>query len=99
MDKFNIADYFVSVLDQYVSKSKKNKFSHIIENTDHNKEDILFITDKIGDMKEAQEHNIPTILVSWGYQKKKHLETHAQNVLAIIDTPKELTQYVSNLLN
>lgn len=90
-DRFGISKYFINILDKHdLHGSKENKFEKIILESNVEKDNVIFITDKIGDMHEAQKSGLKVILVTWGYQTKKHLHKNAQNILGIVDEPTEL---------
>ena len=58
-------------------RSKKIKFKKIISNTGINPGDMIFITDTLGDMREASEVGIASIGVLWGFQRIETLEQGA----------------------
>jgi phosphoglycolate phosphatase len=51
-------------------------------------EDCLFITDTLGDIKEAHHMKVPTVAVTWGYQSIETLKKGAPP--RIVNTPQEL---------
>ena len=54
--------------------------------------DCLFITDTLGDIKEAHHVGVPTIAVSWGYQPRETLEKG--NPSRIVETSEELLEAI-----
>ena len=77
------------------SKSKVEKFKIIEDTFKVPKEETVFITDTIGDVKEADIAGVPTIAVTWGVHKRADfIKGNFKNLVGIVDTSTEL----SNLL-
>ena len=74
-----------------VSKDKVQKFKLIEDKYKVEKSDLLFITDALGDVKDADVAGVKTIAVTWGvhdktfFQREKH-----DNLIGIVDTAEEL---------
>jgi HAD superfamily hydrolase (TIGR01509 family) len=80
---------FVATAD--VSKSKAEKFSIIGARYGVMADKMIFITDSLGDVREAATLNVPTIAVTWGVHNKTYFmrEQH-DNVRLIVHTVPEL---------
>ena len=79
---------FIEVLGNDVDYSKVNKIKMILENHKFLSDDCIFITDTLGDIREAEKCGVKSIAVTWGYQPA---ETLVQgNPLKIINKPEEL---------
>lgn len=92
----NIRDYFVDILDNDIAHSKVEKFN--LAFTKHATSDAhsVLVTDTLGDMLEANEVNVPTIGVLWGFQT---LETLAKgNPAALVEQPDQLMTEIRKLL-
>src|SRR5882724_9246122 len=91
LEKSNIKDLFDNIATKEMSKSKVEKFKILEEKYKLPKEDILFITDTLGDLREADEAGIPTIAVTYGAHDRSYFtrEEH-KNLIAIVDTVEEL---------
>ena len=78
-----------------VLQSKTEKFHLIEEKYNVGKEDVLFVTDTLGDIKEAKQANVPTIAVTWGAHDKSFFtrEPHS-NLIKIVDTVTELENFI-----
>ncbi len=87
---------FTDVLGADVHKSKTHKFTMIAEKYNVSLDQMIFITDTLGDIKEAAVHNIPTIAVTWGFNDETLLSQG--NPHAIVSTPKALEAAIENLL-
>lgn len=92
LNKNNMKELFKEVFGAEKGLSKEDKFNKAIEKYNLNKEDIIFITDTLGDIKEANQLGIKSIGVSWGYQNKKTLEKGKP--YKIVSVPEELTKVI-----
>lgn len=91
LENSKIIKFFDLIATAEMSRSKVEKFK-IIENTYKvPKKDMIFITDTLGDIREASIADIPTIAVTWGAHDRSFFERekHA-NLVKIIDTVKDL---------
>ena len=75
--------------DEEVSKTKRLK--KCIEKLKPN--NVLFVTDTVGDIKEAKAVGIPVIAVTWGYQSYPQLKK--EQPLALVRTPQDLVQTIT----
>ena len=57
--------------------SKEKKFEKILQETNIPPENLLFVTDTLGDILEANELGIASIAVTWGFQRIETLERGA----------------------
>ena len=85
-----IGDHFAEVMGNDVHKSKIAKIGMALARYGADAPDCVFITDTLGDIKEAHHMNVPTIAVTWGYQSGETLGKGAPS--SIVSTPKELMQ-------
>jgi HAD superfamily hydrolase (TIGR01509 family) len=97
LEKSNITHLFNFVAAAELSKSKVEKFRLIEEKYNVSKKDILFITDALGDVREADISNIPTVAVTWGVHDRSFLKSEPhQNLIGIVDTVKELEDFIES---
>lgn len=84
--EFNITNFLaentfttqdITVYGVETHPSKKVKFEKIIEETGVAPENMIFITDTLGDMVEASDVGIASIGVTWGFQRIDTLEQGA----------------------
>ncbi|MDD3711245.1 MAG: HAD family hydrolase [Patescibacteria group bacterium] len=66
---------FKEVLGCQFSSSKIKKIEYLLDKYSLKKNEVLFITDTIGDLKEAKIAGIESIAVSWGYHHEDLLKT------------------------
>ena len=69
MGKYNLARYFNEIMGNDVHTSKVEKIKMIFSKYKISPEKCVFITDTLGDMREAQKTKVGTIGVSWGFHK------------------------------
>ena len=95
LEKAKIKELFDFVAAAEVSKSKIKKFKLIENKYNIGNKNLLFITDALGDLREADQAGIPTITVTWGVHDKTYFsrETH-DNLIGVVDTVEELRNLI-----
>ncbi len=97
LELHGIHEYFSFIGSADVHKSKIEKFKMISEKFETPLSELTFVTDTIGDLREAQEVGMPTIIVTWGIHTKEDFQDVPQsNVVAFVDTPAELLQVLES---
>jgi len=84
--------FFQKIFGATTHRSKVEKFKMIFKQYNLQPQECLFITDTVGDIKEAREINIQSIAVTWGYHDEKFLSTHKP--LAIVHNADQLLQVI-----
>lgn len=84
----NIGSYFAEVVGNDIHASKIKKIEMVVSKYGIIPSDCFFVTDTLGDIKEAHHAGVKTIAVTWGYQPKESLERGSP--FAIVNTTKEL---------
>ncbi len=72
--KYKLNGLFEEVLGYNFSKSKVIKFKYLFEKYDLKREDCIFVTDTLGDIREANEVGLKTIAVDFGFHDREVLE-------------------------
>jgi HAD superfamily hydrolase (TIGR01509 family) len=94
IESHGMTKYFTEVMGNDVHKSKVEKIKMVFEKHDASPKDCIFITDTLGDMREAEKTGVGAIGVSWGFQ---HKETLAKgNPFRIVDNPHGVLSAVSD---
>jgi phosphoglycolate phosphatase len=95
LTRAGIEHVFDFVATAETSKSKVDKFKIIEQKYAVNPEDMLFITDTLGDVREADIAGVPTVAVTWGAHDHTFFnrEPH-QNLKAIVDSVEELKGFI-----
>lgn len=83
-----IAEYFSAIYGKDTHTSKVEKFRHVFTTHGVAAENCVFITDTLGDVREATAAGVPSIAVGWGFHTHETLAKG--NPAAIIHTPSEL---------
>ncbi len=100
LKRAGVAGLFDFVATKEVSISKTEKFKIIADRYNVLPKDLLFITDTLGDVREAKEAGVPTIAVTYGahgaefFNKKDN-----ENLLEVVATVPELTVSIKSALN
>lgn len=95
LEKSGITHLFDFIATAELSKSKIEKFKLIEDKYNITRENFLFITDSIGDVKEAEIAKVPTIAVTWGVHNKTFFEKgNYSSLVAVVNTVEELSQFI-----
>lgn len=100
LEKAGVVDKFDLIASAEFSKSKVEKFKLIDEKFGAAKEDTVFITDTLGDLREADTANISTIAVLWGAHSEEYFarERH-ENLIGVVNTVEELEEAIKKYFN
>lgn len=92
--KHVLTEYFADVMGADVHPSKVEKMRMVFERYDTSAKDCVYITDTLGDMREAKEHEMGTIAVAWGWHDRLTLEKGIP--FRIVEKPAELPDTVED---
>jgi phosphoglycolate phosphatase len=99
LKKAGIFELFDMVATRDLHDKKSEKFQLIDQHYSAGTADTLFITDTIGDIREAAKAHIPTIAVTWGAHTREHFEGESfDNLIDIVDSVEELQQRIEGTL-
>lgn len=93
LEQAGILNTFDFVATKKLSPSKIEKFKIIAERYAVSSEEMIFVTDTLGDIRDADVANVPTIAVTWGahdhsyFNREKH-----NNLIKIVDSVSELRE-------
>jgi phosphoglycolate phosphatase len=73
LNLINSTDKFERILGADVARSKVERFNLLISEYNLDKENIIFITDSLGDLNEANEVGLRSVGVTWGVHDNKTL--------------------------
>jgi len=88
----DIQEIFSFIYGYETNKIKKYKFERVLIDFNLNKDEVIFITDTLGDILEANEVGIKTIAVDFGFHEKERLQKG--NPLFIVSTFQELFEKI-----
>ena len=87
---YGFEDIFQEILGSDFMLSKKDKILYAIKKYSVMPDDIYYIGDTIGDIKEGKQAGIKTIGVTWGWHDKAKMASSNPDYL--FDDPQELMQ-------
>ena len=90
LSRHQLRQYFSSIFGGK-GLSKKKMFEKGVKQLDTSPREVFFITDTVGDLKEAQEFGLKTIAVTWGFHGRELVKTAQPDV--IVDSPEQLVEY------
>ena len=91
----NKIDCFDAVYGTEISKDKKVKFEKILDHYEVCGADVLFITDTVGDVLDAKDFGMRTILVTYGYQDESFFSGMEKFVEGFVNSPEEIIPYLN----
>ncbi len=95
--KMHRLDYcFKAVYGNDIHVSKVEKIKMILKKYHLNPSSCLFITDTVGDIKEARRCDIRSVAVSWGFHSKRTLTEGKP--FALVHSVKGLTRVIERTL-
>ena len=97
LKKNNIQHLFKQTLGAETHKSKEIKLNIVSKDSGSSKGEILFVTDTLGDIREANNFGVQSVAVDFGYHTKETLEKG--NPLQIISSFEEILFVVNELSN
>lgn len=93
LENRNAAQYFTEIMGNDIHRSKVEKIKMIFEKYGVGPGDCIFITDTLGDLREAEKAGVESIAVAWGFHDKETLSRG--NPIALANKPEELIEKVS----
>jgi len=94
VDRTGLASYFAEILGNDVHNSKVEKIKMIFQKYNTTAEHCIFVTDTLGDLREAEKTGVKAIAVSWGFHSQETLQRG--NPVSIMDSPEDLVTAVNN---
>ncbi len=96
LEMAGIITFFDFVAAKEISRSKVEKFEIIKKKYGVSDEEMLFITDTLGDLREADIAHVPTVAVTWGAHDRSFFtrEPH-ENLVSIVDSVDELSSIIN----
>ncbi len=85
---------FQDILGNDVHQKKVEKIAMVFKNFQVAASDCLFITDTLGDLREAAQAGVAALAVTWGFNRQEVLAYGAPK--AFVEEPKDLPAAVRN---
>jgi phosphoglycolate phosphatase len=90
LERFKFSDYFQKVLGSDFLLSKKDKMLYVIEEYQIAPENIYYIGDTTGDIREGRAAGVKTVGVTWGWHSKEKMAAAKPDYL--VNKPEDLLQ-------
>lgn len=94
LELFLYNEYFREILGSDFMLSKKEKILYAIKKYQVTPQDIYYIGDTTGDIKEGKQAGVKTVGITWGWHSKEKMAAAKPDYL--FDTPSELLQLNEN---
>lgn len=96
LQREKLIDYFSDIVGSDIHTSKVVKITMMLEKYHLSSSDTVFVTDTLGDIREASVCNVSSIGVTWGLHDALTLQKGSP--IAIVDEPLLLTSAIKNVL-
>jgi len=94
LEKHHIGRYFSEVMGADVHTSKREKIGMVFEKYKTSARECVFITDTLGDMREAKLSGVGAVGVSWGFHSRETLAKGEP--FKIVEEPADIVPAVSD---
>ena len=96
LEKEGLSKYFIDIFGADIHTSKIVKIKSVLEKYSVGPNNCVFITDTLGDIKEAKECGVLSVAVTWGVHRHEKLKDG--NPIAIVDDPSDLARTIEDVL-
>ena len=94
LEKHGLANHFTQIMGNDVHTSKVEKIKMVFDKFGAEPKDCVFITDTLGDMREAEHTGVEAIGVTWGFHKPETLLIGKP--FRLVDKPADLLGAVAD---
>ena len=95
LERNKVRGLFAAVWGTWTEPRKTKKFSMLMETYGLEPDEILFVTDTLGDIREAQEVDISVVAITGGFHDRARLESGEPN--GIVESWGELLQAIDRM--
>ncbi len=92
--EYGLEDLFVEILGNDVEKSKVKKIEDVLRRYNVLPTETIFITDTLGDIREAKKCNVESIAITWGFHSVETLQKG--NPLYVVDHPTNILDIIKS---
>lgn len=92
LERNGLSNIFTDILGEESHRRKDEKIRIVFERYGFDAARAVFVTDTLGDIREARTVGVDSIGVSWGFQRSENLKKG--DPFRIVDTPEELSRTV-----
>ena len=94
LEEHDLANHFAQIMGNDIHKSKVEKMKIVFEKYAVEAKNCVFITDTLGDMREAEKMGIGTIGITWGFHTPETLLRGKP--FRLVEKPKDLLTAVAD---
>ncbi len=94
LDSHDLRSHFDWVMGSDIHTSKVEKIKMVFERYNTTAEHCIFITDTLGDLREAEKMNVESLAVSWGFNTVETLRK-GKHVI-IVEKPEEIPSSIAS---
>ena len=94
LEKHHLGRYFSEIMGHDVHTHKAEKIRMIFEKYNTVANECIFVTDTLGDMREANNMQVASVGVTWGWHSRETLEKG--NPFRVVETPQEISKAISD---
>ena len=93
----NLENHFIQIMGNDIHKSKVEKIKMVFEQYDIGAQNCVFVTDTLGDIREAEKMGVGSVGVTWGFHNPETL--HQGKPFRLIEQPNQLSVAISDYFN
>jgi phosphoglycolate phosphatase len=93
LEKYNLLHFFTEIMGNDVHTSKVEKIKMVFSKYNTDSKKCIFVTDTLGDIREATHMGVSAIGVSWGFNERETLMKG--NPFKVANNPNELLSSIS----
>lgn len=94
LNAHGLSSLFKEILGNDVEKSKVKKIAMVLERYQITPSETIFITDTLGDIREAKKCDVDCIAVTWGFHSREALKRGEP--LAIVDRAADILTLIKS---
>lgn len=94
LEDHGLSNHFTQIMGNDVNKNKVEKIKMVFENYNIGSNDCVFVTDTLGDMREASHKDVGAIGVTWGFHEPERLLRGKP--FRLVEKPNDLLSAVSD---
>lgn len=94
LEGHDLANHFDWIMGKDIHKSKIEKIKMVFDKYDVEAKSCVFITDTLGDMREAEKMNIGAIGITWGFHTPETLQNGKP--FRLVEKPNEILTAVAD---
>jgi len=95
LSKYDIEGYFQEIMGSDAAYSKEEKIRLAMYLFGIGQDQIYYIGDTAGDIREARNAGVHAVAVSWGWHSRERIEAVAPDFIA--DRPEDLLSYLAKM--